>query len=79
MSCIVLLLSIRDSKYFWNVRSNDATRSLQITHMMMGVYVARVDEKGDRVEVKVSKVRVRSQWEALIVSGALPYHRKRLN
>lgn len=26
------------------------------------VYVARVDEKGNRVEVKVSKVRVRSYW-----------------
>ncbi len=25
-----------------------------------GVYVARIDEKGNRVEVNVSKVRVRS-------------------
>jgi hypothetical protein len=28
------------------------------------VYVTKIDEKGNRVEVKVSKVRVRSYWGA---------------
>ena len=27
------------------------------------VYVARIDEEGNRVEVKVSKVGIRPQWE----------------
>ena len=31
------------------------------------VYVPRVDEEGNRVEVKVSKVRVRSYWGAHMV------------
>ena len=28
------------------------------------VYIARTDEKGNRIEVKVSKVGIRPRWEA---------------
>jgi hypothetical protein len=55
VSCIVLLFSIRALLERENKR-RDAEPPDD--------FVPRIDEKGNRVEVKVSKVRVRSQWEA---------------
>jgi hypothetical protein len=60
VSCIVLLFSIRVQLE----RENKRRDAEPPDDLYCDVYVARIDEKGNRVEVKVSKVRVRSQWKA---------------
>jgi hypothetical protein len=60
LSCMVLLYSIRVLLARENKRRDTEPRDDSYDD----VYVARIDEKGNRVEVKVSKVRVRSYWGA---------------
>jgi ACS family allantoate permease-like MFS transporter len=56
VSCMILLFSIRVLLSRENKRRDTEPRD----NSYDDVYVARIDEKGNRVEVKVSKVRVRS-------------------
>jgi hypothetical protein len=58
VSCMALLFSIRVLLARENKRRDTEPRDDSYDD----VYVARIDEKGNRVEVKVSKVRVRSHW-----------------
>lgn len=60
VSCMVLLFSIRVLLERENKRRDAEPRDDSYDD----VYVARIDEEGNRVEVKVSKVRVRSYWGA---------------
>jgi hypothetical protein len=60
VSCMVLLFSIRVLLERENKRRDAEPRDDSYDD----VYVARFDEKGNRVEVKVSKVRVRPYWGA---------------
>jgi hypothetical protein len=57
---MILLYSIR----VLLVRENNRRDAEPRDDTYDDVYVARVDEKGNRVQVKVSKVRVRSYWGA---------------
>ena len=60
VSCMILLFSIRVLLARENKRRDAEPRD----DTYDDVYVARFDEKGNRVQVKVSKVRVRSYWGA---------------
>ena len=59
--CMVLLFSIR----VLLARENERRDAEPPDNSYDDVYVARIDEEGNRVEVKVSKVRVRSRRKAL--------------
>jgi len=60
VSCMVLLFSIRVLLARENKRRDAEPRDDSYDD----VYVGRIDEKGNHVEVKVSKVRVRPYWGA---------------
>ena len=61
MSCIVLLFSIR----VLLARENKRRDAEPPDDSYDNVYIAKIGEKGNRVEVKVSKVGIRPQkWEA---------------
>jgi hypothetical protein len=60
VSCMVLLFSIRVLLARENKRRDAEPRDDSYDD----VYITKIDEKGNRVEVKVSKVRARSYWGA---------------
>jgi hypothetical protein len=60
--CIILLFSIRVLLARENKRRDAEPRDDSFDD----VHIVKFDENGNRVEVKVSKVRVRSHWEALV-------------
>ena len=59
VSCMALLYSIRVLLARENKRRDAEPRDDSYDN----VYVARIDEKGNRVEVKVSKVGIRPHWK----------------
>jgi ACS family allantoate permease-like MFS transporter len=58
--CMVLLFSIR----VLLARENKRRDAEPPDDSCDDVYVARIDEEGNRVEVKVSKVGIRPHWKA---------------
>ena len=60
LSCMVLFFSIRTYLARENKRRDAEPRDNSYDDL----YVARTDEKGNRVEVKVSKVGIHPHWEA---------------
>jgi MFS transporter, ACS family, allantoate permease len=57
--CVVLLFSIR----VLLARENKRRDAEPPDNSHDDVYLARIDEEGNRVEVKVSKVGIRPHWE----------------
>ena len=58
--CMALLFSIR----VLLARENERRDAEPRDDTYDDVYITRIDEKGNRVQVRVSKVRVRSYWDA---------------
>jgi hypothetical protein len=75
--CMILLFSIRVLLARENKRRDAEPRDDSYDD----VHVVKIDENGKRVEVKVSKVRVRSYWEAWVDvnlrAGILGFDRSR--
>ena len=59
LSCMVLLFSIR----VLLARENKRRDAEPPDNSYNDIYVARTDEEGNRVEVKVSKVGIHLHWE----------------
>ena len=62
VSCMILLFSIR----VLLARENKRRDADPPDDSFDDVHVVRIDEDGNRTEIKVSKVRVGSQWEGYI-------------